>query len=69
MWKEKSMNYVVISNAVIVRVNGEGISYKQKCDSCGLIQGGESGSSAAVINGAFTCTKCKASNKILIKKM
>jgi predicted RNA-binding Zn-ribbon protein involved in translation (DUF1610 family) len=63
------MNYVVISNAVIDSPNASGVRYKYKCDSCGLIQGGFSSSSANPITSHFKCTKCGSSNNVLIKKL
>jgi DNA-directed RNA polymerase subunit RPC12/RpoP len=69
VFKIGNMNYTVLSRAVILSPNAQGINYKYKCDNCGTIQGGGSSSSASTITGSFTCSKCGTHNNVLIKKM
>ena len=68
--KETIYNHVALQGAVIVEQDGKPyFKYKKKCELCGYISGGSTGTSASSgkLNSSFRCPDCGNNQKIQIE--
>ena len=68
--KETFYNHVALQGAVIVEQDGKPyFKYKKKCELCGYISGGSTGTSASSgkLNSSFRCPDCGNQQKIQIE--
>ena len=68
--KETIYNHVALQGAVIVEQDGKPyFKYKKKCELCGYISGGSTGTSASSgkLNSSFRCPECGNNQKIQIE--
>ena len=68
--KESIYNHVALQGAVIVEQDGKPyFKYKKKCELCGYISGGSTGTSASSgkLNTSFRCPDCGNQQKIQIE--
>ena len=68
--KESIYNHVALQGAVIVEQDGKQyFKYKKKCELCGYISGGSTGTSASSgkLNSSFRCPDCGNQQKIQIE--
>ena len=68
--KETFYNHVALQGAVIVEQDGKPyFKYKKKCELCGYISGGSTGTSASSgkLNTSFRCPDCGNQQKIQIE--
>lgn len=68
--KETFYNHVALQGAVIIEQDGRPyFKYKKKCELCGYISGGSTGTSASSgkLNSSFRCPDCGNQQKIQIE--
>lgn len=68
--KETIYNHVALQGAVVVEQDGKPyFKYKKKCELCGYISGGSTGTSASSgkLNYSFRCPDCGNQQKIQIE--
>ena len=68
--KESFYNHVALQGAVIIEQDGRPyFKYKKKCELCGYISGGSTGTSASSgkLNTSFRCPDCGNQQKIQIE--
>ena len=68
--KESFYNHVALQGAVIIEQDGRPyFKYKKKCELCGYISGGSTGTSASSgkLNSSFRCPDCGNQQKIQIE--
>lgn len=68
--KETFYNHVALQGAVIIEQDGRPyFKYKKKCELCGYVSGGSTGTSASSgkLNSSFRCPECGNQQKIQIE--
>lgn len=68
--KETFYNHVALQGAVIIEQDGRPyFKYKKKCELCGYVSGGSTGTSASSgkLNSSFCCPDCGNQQKIQIE--
>ena len=68
--KETFYNHVALQGAVIIEQDGRPyFKYKKKCELCGYVSGGSTGTSASSgkLNSSFRCPDCGNQQKIQIE--
>ena len=68
--KETFYNHVALQGAVIIEQDGRPyFKYKKKCELCGYVSGGSTGTSASSgkLNSSFRCPECGNNQKIQIE--
>ena len=68
--RETVYNHVALQGAVIVEQDGRPyFKYKKKCELCGYVSGGSTGTSASSgkLNSSFRCPECGNQQKIQIE--
>jgi len=68
--KETFYNHVALQGAVIIEQDGRPyFKYKKKCELCGYVSGGSTGTSASSgkLNSTFRCPDCGNQQKIQIE--
>ena len=68
--RETVYNHIALQGAVVVEQDGRPyFKYKKKCELCGYISGGSTGTSASSgkLNSSFRCPDCGNQQKIQIE--